>query len=537
MLKTIDFFETKGKAKLKEDYHNRVWYSDFLEFVAKENIFAILMTPSGYGASDSRFDYNRINMFNELVTFYGLGYWYTWHVSMLGLGPIWLGNNEKAKQKAAKFLQEGAIFAFGLSEKEHGADLISSEMTLKKQDDGTYLANGSKYYIGNGNKARMVSVFAKVANEKGKMEYVYFVADSQHENYDLVQNVVASQNYVSEFRLKDYPITEDDILCRGREAWDVALATIAFCKFNLGSAAVGMVTHAYNKYVTDLSQSRQLITDAYCRLLAMKLFMRRATDYLRTASEDDKRYLLYTPMAKMKVTMQAEKTIHSIWDVIAAKGFEKNMFFEMATIDVTGLPKLEGTAHVNMILVVKFMQSVLFEGDSSLPEIPQVLDLKDDDFLFNQGSTSKGQSEIKFHSYEKTLATASDLDNLKTFISQVDVLKKLLTDEAPDSKQNKDTDFMLALGEIFTLVPYAQLIVEEANFAKIDRGVLDQIFDVLIRDFSGYATGLFSKRAATEKQRELCLKMIKAPVNNEERFEKVYREFALGTRGTYQMNP
>ncbi len=29
MRKTIEFFETKGKAKLLEDYYNRPWYADF----------------------------------------------------------------------------------------------------------------------------------------------------------------------------------------------------------------------------------------------------------------------------------------------------------------------------------------------------------------------------------------------------------------------------------------------------------------------------------------------------------------------------
>ena len=33
MLKTITFFETKGKKKLKEDDHERVWNYDFVEFV------------------------------------------------------------------------------------------------------------------------------------------------------------------------------------------------------------------------------------------------------------------------------------------------------------------------------------------------------------------------------------------------------------------------------------------------------------------------------------------------------------------------
>ena len=45
MLKTIEFFENKGKKKLKEDDRNRTWYADFLEFQKREGIFATLLTP------------------------------------------------------------------------------------------------------------------------------------------------------------------------------------------------------------------------------------------------------------------------------------------------------------------------------------------------------------------------------------------------------------------------------------------------------------------------------------------------------------
>ena len=33
MLAVIDFFESKGLARIKHDDHERVWYKDFLEFV------------------------------------------------------------------------------------------------------------------------------------------------------------------------------------------------------------------------------------------------------------------------------------------------------------------------------------------------------------------------------------------------------------------------------------------------------------------------------------------------------------------------
>jgi len=193
MKKTIDFFETKGKKQLKEEHYERVWYDDFIEFLKKEGIFAALLTPTQYGGEGCRWDTFRNMDFNEILSFYSLAHWYAWQVTILGLGPIWMGKNEAVKQKTARLLEEGGIFAFGLSEKEHGADLYASDMALTPMGDGEYRADGGKYYIGNGNEAALVSTFARNSETD---EFVFFVVDSKHENYDCVQNVVSSQMYV-----------------------------------------------------------------------------------------------------------------------------------------------------------------------------------------------------------------------------------------------------------------------------------------------------------------------------------------------------
>jgi acyl-CoA dehydrogenase len=174
--RTIDFFEHKGRGKLKKDDQERVWYSDFLDLVKREKIFSMLLTPSPYGLSpEARWDTWRNIAFNEITSFYGLHYWYTWQVTILGLGPIWMSDNEAIKRKTAALLLEGAIFAFGLSEKEHGADLYSTEMALTALSDGTFRANGRKYYIGNANQAALVSTFGKL---QGTGDYVFFVVGS-----------------------------------------------------------------------------------------------------------------------------------------------------------------------------------------------------------------------------------------------------------------------------------------------------------------------------------------------------------------------
>ena len=546
MKKTIAFFETKGKQRLKHDYHHMVWYDDFLDFVKENRIFATLLTPAPYadGDPDARWDTARICDFNEILGFYGLPYWYAWQVTILGLGPIWMSPNEAAKKKAARLLKEGHIFAFGLSERSHGADLYSSEMALTPLGGGKYVADGGKYYIGNGNKAAMVSTFAKNSETD---EYVFFAADSRHESYDCIQNVVAWQGYVSEYALNGYPVTDEDILSTGRDAWDAALNTVNVGKFNLGWAAIGICTHAffeglnhatrrnlYGRWVTDFPHIRQLFTDAYTRLVAMKLFASRAVDYMRSASPEDRRYLLYNPMVKMKVTTQGEEVINLLWDVIAARGFEKDTYFEMAAKEIRALPKLEGTVHVNMALIVKFMANYFF-NPADFPEIPRRDDAADDAFLFDQGPT-RGLGGIRFHNPDIAYAGV-DLPNVVRFKEQIALLRRFLMEAPPDKAQIKDIDFLLNIGELFTLVAYGQLIIEKANMEGLDPDLLDQIFDVMIRDFSRFALQIYSKTSSTPEQMGICLEMIKKPVPDDRRFQKIWTERVLAEKDAYEMNP
>ncbi|MBM4331833.1 MAG: acyl-CoA dehydrogenase [Deltaproteobacteria bacterium] len=551
MLKTIDFFESKGKGKLKADDHARVWYADFLDFVKKEKIFATLLTPSTYGLEDPdfRWDTWRNCEFNEILAFYALHYWYTWQVSILGLGPIWMSQNEEVKKKTAQLLREGGIFAFGLSEKEHGADIYSTEMKLASQGDGTYRASGRKYYIGNANKAALVSTLGKMTDSG---EFVFFVVGTTHGKYECVKNIVNVQSYVAEYALHDYPIYESDILSKGQDAWDAALNTVNVGKYNLGWASIGICTHAfyeainhaanrvlYGKHVTDFPHIKQLLTDAYCRLVAMKAFALRASDYMRTASAEDRRYLLYNPMVKMKVTTQGEEVINLLWDVIAAKGFEKDTYFEIATRDIRALPKLEGTVHVNMALIIKFMRNYFFDP-GRFPDIPRVAEGKNDDFLFNQGPT-KGLSKIQFHDYNLAYRSV-DLPNVNLFKKQIEILREFLIASAGDAaaagEQARDIDFLLTLGELFTLVAYGQLFIEFRNLnrGEVSDELLEQIFDFLVRDFAKYALQLYSKVSSTPKQMEISMKMILKPVPDRARFERIWKNQVFALVEDYRMN-
>jgi acyl-CoA dehydrogenase len=544
MLKTIGFFENKGKAKLKEDDRNSVWYADFLEFQEGERAFAALLTPQEYGEGEGRWDTWRICGYNEILAFYGLHYWYTWQVSILGLGPIWMSGNEALKKRAAQYLRDGEIFAFGLSERDHGADIYSTEMSLAPQGDGTYLANGAKYYIGNGNKAKMVSTFGKMA---GTGEYVFFVANYQQPRYECVQNVCNTQSYVSEFVLRDYAITDAEILSVGQDAWDAAFNTVNIGKFNLGWASIGICTHAfyeaikhaayrrlYGMYVTDFPHVKRSFVDAYSRLVAMKLVALRASDYMRVAAPEDRRYLLYNAVVKMKVTTQGEQVIDLLWDVIAAKGFEKDMYFEMAARDIRALPKLEGTVQVNIALILKFIANYFF-NPGEFSEVPRQDAARNDDFLFDQGPT-RGLGKVRFHDYASVYGRW-DLPNVNVFKEQIAILKECLASAPLDESQRKDTDILLSVGEIFALVVYGELLLDGAGIQGIELGLVDEMFDFMVRDMSRLALELYSKFGASPLQMDYCLKMIRKPVTDTERYGRIWRERVHPLKDAYEMNP
>ena len=545
MQKTVAFFEAKGKAGIKEDDHERRWYADFLDFVKENQVFATLLTPPEFTDNpDARWDTFRNCVFNEILGFYGLAYWYTWQVTILGLGPLWMSPNAEIKRRTAKLLEEGGIFGFGLSEKAHGADLYSSEMMLTPLGEGQYVADGGKYYIGNGNEAALLSTFGKNSDTD---EYVWFAVDPKQEQFDLVKNVVNSQMYVAEYGLSGYPVTDGEVLSTGQAAWDAALNTVNVGKFNLGWASIGICTHAfyeainhaahrnlYGKFVTEFPHIQQMFTDAYARLTAMRIFSARSIDYMRSASADDRRYLLFNPMVKMKVTTQGEEVINLLWDIIAARGFEKDMYFEMAARDIRALPKLEGTVHVNMALIVKFMANYLF-NPGEFPEIPVRTDGAHDAFLFDQGPT-RGLGKIQFHDYMAAYNSV-DLPNVNIFKEQIEALKALLMTAPPSKEQTRDIDFLLCLGELMTLVAYGQLIIEKKHMGGISDDLLEQIFDFMVRDFAKFALQLYSKTSSTEAQMEGCLKMIKKPVVDEERFQRVWQKEVLALTDTYEMNP
>jgi acyl-CoA dehydrogenase len=120
------------------------------------------------------------------------------------------------------------------------------------------------------------------------------------------------------------------------------------------------------------------------------------------------------------------------------------------------------------------------------------------------------------------------------FKQQVEELKRFLLQAPPDEAQQRDVDFLLSLGEVFTLIPYGQLILEAASMYGIPDEVVDQIFDFMVRDFSRYALQIYHKPSSTPDQMAMCLEMIRKPATDRQRFKHVWQDVSA-LAGAYEM--
>jgi acyl-CoA dehydrogenase len=232
--------------------------------------------------------------------------------------------------------------------------------------------------------------------------------------------------------------------------------------------------------------------------------------------------------------MEGETVLRALHDVIAAKGYEKNTMFREVAQLIGTLPRLEGTVHVNVGLVLKFMPNYML-NPKDYPAIPTRNDAADDVFFWNQGPT-RGAGAVQFADWTPAYESHAHIPNVAVFYEQARAFRDLLLTAAPDAAQQKDLDFLLNVGHLFSLIVYGQLILEQAELTGLDADVVDQIFDFQVRDFNTYAVALHGKPTATPAQQDWAIGAIRKPVPDSDRFTRVW-ERVRAYDGAYEMRP
>lgn len=553
-----EFFQCKDKATLAREDRDEQWYQDWIDYQAQHGIYAGLLSPKAYSTRGGQLNLLRFTRFLEVFSYFAPAHAYSLHVSFLGLFPILMSGNETLKREAIGRLEAGGLFAFGVSERDHGSDLLANEFAVTPTNPGGYLAQGSKCFIGNANAACMISILAKklAPASTGSTKRAPFVLFALRptdapafQNLTKVRTLGIRAAFVGEFEVNGHNFPEEDIISEGRDAWDAVFGTVNLGKFFLGFGAIGICEHAfaegmeymhrrqlYGKPVTEMPQIRARSAIAFARLTAMKLFAYRALDYLQAASADDRRYLLFNAVQKARVSTEGVRVVELLSECIGARGFETNTFLESALREAPMIPVLEGSTHINFGLTAQFIGSYFKAGCPTVPYPESVAQssASADENTYWARADDRNAKTVAFSSCLKSYEPLQREPNVRIFAEQVGAFQRLVTSEewlGEDSPIDAGKNY--ALGRCFSIVAYGQLIAENSVIAEIPLPLVSLIFHNLVSDLSVEALSLATLYPSGGEFRQLLARLIAIP----EMSTEAYLTVADLIRGKYVSPP
>jgi acyl-CoA dehydrogenase len=221
-------------------------------------------------------------------------------------------------------------------------------------------------------------------------------------------------------------------------------------------------------------------------------------------------------------------------DAITAKGFEQDTYFEGAIREIGMIPRLEGTRHVNIALVIKFLKNY-FSDPVDYPVIPKRDDPGNDTYPLHQ--YTGGLAKVRFPDYRLAFENVN-LPNVDVFKTQLELFTEFNEKAAPTPEQRANIDYMLALGEMFTLIVYAQLILENSKIYQVEDDLVDAIFNFLVRDFSQFALTQATNYVNSEEQEKYLHEiMLTKPVIDPAQEKRLWDDHVSVLNGAYEMNP
>jgi acyl-CoA dehydrogenase len=550
--KLAEFFRAKGTAALKDEDAREAWYQDWVDYQAGHRLYASVLAPREFSTLGCQLDLLRLTRFVEVFAYFSPSHGYSLQVSFLGLFSILLGTNDALKREAVAALEAGGLLALGVSERDHGSDLLSNEFAVTEVDGdhddagpARLVADGRKYYIGNANRAAIVSILARrhvprdtPARKRRAPFALIAVRPPTAPGYRAVRKIRTlgvRAAFVGAFEVVAHPVAAGDVIADGRGAWDAVFGTVTLGKFLLGFASIGICEHAteeataylrgrvlYRRAVLGMPHIRLATAQAYARLAAMKLYAYRALDYVQASSPTDQRYLLFCAVQKARVSTEGVKVIAQLSECVGARGFEADTYFESALRDVQLIPGLEGSTHINVAFTARLTHGYFARRaapPAHQPPFPQSLARGDTPAVENPYLTRAhplGRTgDVAFAHFLDAYRPLAGVANVRRFARQATAFARLIRTRARDatptapsptapsptapSPTDPPTDggaappdalVVLCLGQCTAVIAYGQLVAENAVLFSIAPPMVSAIFHLLVIDLAAAATAL-----------------------------------------------
>lgn len=309
--------------------------------------------------------------------------------TLLGANMVWAWGDAAQQARVARWILDGELGGFALSEATHGSDILASETTAAPTSHGWALT-GEKWPIGNPQRGRFTVVFARVPSPAapGDATHALFLVDKRAVADHVrilprVKTVGLRAHDMGGLAFDAAPLGRDAMLGDGGRGVEQALKGLQITKtligaMSLGAADTGLrLAHGwaarrtlYGKSILELPAVDDLLAGAYLDVLACEVVALATMRAFHVAPEQTS---LWSAIAKVLVPTTCDQAIRDAATVIGARFYFREGLgagvFQKLQRDAAIASVFEGTTHVNLQSIASQLRGLAEERGRGKPEV------------------------------------------------------------------------------------------------------------------------------------------------------------------------
>jgi alkylation response protein AidB-like acyl-CoA dehydrogenase len=322
--------------------------------------------------------------------------------TLLGALPVWAGGSAEQQRMLAGAIIDGARVALGLTEREHGADLVQTSTKATRVNGGVRIT-GEKWLINNATRGRYMSVLAATRPGAGARACTFFLVDKSSLPPDAYTHLPRIQTHgvrgidLSGITFREAFVPVDAQIGDDGGGIELALRFLQVSKTLIAHLALGCADsalrltirfasrrHLYGAPVFAIGHARDLVADAFAEGLvldaATHVFSRAFHVVPQEAS-------LLAGIAKYLVPVRCEAIFNDLAVVLGARHFlaeGETATFEKHLRDHRLLSLFDGSTVVNLTHVASQLPSWA-RARADAPRTRDIFVVGDDDgIVFSQ---------------------------------------------------------------------------------------------------------------------------------------------------------
>jgi alkylation response protein AidB-like acyl-CoA dehydrogenase len=256
--------------------------------------------------------------------------------NLLGSLPVWIGGDDRQKRRMAAVLLGGGQASLALTEKNHGSDVLASEV-VAVQKGQHYELSGEKWLINNAKRCTLSAVFAQTQLEGPRETFSLFLFDKQRVAASSYSCLPKPRTYgvkgldIGGFHFRQCRLEQDDVIGSPGRGLEILFKTLqisrpAISGFSLGAADTALwiafdfslSRRLYGKQIVQIPHVQNILLDAFSDILICECV---AISGMRSVQALPAQMEILSSIIKYFVPTTLESTIRNLAVLLGARHF------------------------------------------------------------------------------------------------------------------------------------------------------------------------------------------------------------------------